>query len=107
MISLTEKAAKSVKRFIRFSDEPFKGLRIAVTSGGCSGFQYDIQPATGPDEGDQTLEVEGVKLFIEPTSLPLVDGMTIDFKETLTESGFEFHNPNAAASCGCGKSFTV
>ncbi len=107
MLTLTEKAAKAAKRFIRYSDEPYTGLRVAVTGGGCSGFQYDIQPTVNGEEGDTLIEVEGLKVFLDPTSAPLVQGMTIDFKETLTDSGFEFHNPNAAASCGCGKSFTV
>jgi iron-sulfur cluster assembly accessory protein len=107
MLLMTEKAAKATKRFIKYAEEPFKGLRVAVTGGGCSGFQYDIQLATAPSEGDSTMEVEGITIFLDQTSAPLVDGMTIDFKESLTDSGFIFHNPNASASCGCGKSFQV
>ena len=107
MLTLTDKAAKAIKRFMRFAEEPYTGLRVAVTGGGCSGFQYDIQPAVAPAEGDQEMVVDGIKVFLDETSAPLVSGMTIDFRETLTESGFIFHNPNAAASCGCGKSFSV
>lgn len=107
MLTLTDKATKAIKRFIRFSEEPFTGLRVAVTGGGCSGFQYAIEPAIAPTEGDTTIVAEGITLYLDPASAPLIEGMTIDFKETLTESGFVFHNPNAAGSCGCGKSFTV
>lgn len=105
MLILSEKAAKAVERFIRFAEEPYQGLRISVKGGGCSGFQYEIELATAPEQGDQVVEATGVTLYLDPASVPLVQGMTIDFKETLTESGFVFENPNATGSCGCGKSF--
>ncbi len=105
MLTMTDKAAQAVKRFVRFSEEPFGGLRVGVTSGGCSGFQYEIEMAKEAAPEDQVLDVSGIQVFIDPASAPLIDGLTIDFKETLTESGFVFHNPNASGSCGCGKSF--
>lgn len=107
MLTLSERAAKAVNRFMRFAEEPYKGLRISVKGGGCSGFQYDIALATAPEADDQVVDVSGITIFIDQTSAPLVQGMTIDFKETLTDSGFVFDNPNATGSCGCGKSFHV
>ena len=107
MITLTERAAKAARRFIRGSGEQGEALRLAVSGGGCSGFQYDmsIEGAVGAD--DIVVEAHGVKVYLDPASAQLLQGVTVDFVDTLTESGFTFHNPNASASCGCGKSFSV
>lgn len=106
MLTLTDNAVRQINRFIRFSGE-FKGLRVGVTAGGCSGMQYKIEPAQEPEPDDEVLEVSGVKIFLDSQSVPFVDGLTIDFRETMTESGFVYNNPNAAGACGCGKSFAV
>ncbi len=107
MLNLTEKAAKAVKRFMRFSEEPFTGLRVAVTGGGCAGLQYTVDLTKTNEPDDEVMEIEGITIFLDQQSVPFLDGLTIDFKETMTESGFVFNNPNAAGSCGCGKSFSV
>jgi len=107
MLTLTDKAAKAVQRFMRFSEEPFQGLRVAVTGGGCAGLQYKIELAKGQEPDDEVMQLSGVTVFLDQQSVPFLDGLTIDFKETMTESGFVFNNPNAAGSCGCGKSFSV
>lgn len=107
MITLTDNAVKAVKRFIRFSEQPFIGVRIAVASGGCSGFQYEIDMTDEERADDAIMEVSGIKILVDNQSASLVEGLTIDFKETMVSSGFVFDNPNATGSCGCGKSFTV
>lgn len=107
MITLTEKAAKAARRFIRGSETKAEGLRLAVSGGGCSGFQYNMALEEAPGADDTIVEALGVKVFLDPASAQLLQGVTVDFVDSLTESGFTFHNPNASASCGCGKSFSV
>jgi iron-sulfur cluster assembly protein len=107
MIQLTPKAAKTVHRFIRFSESPVTGMRVTVSGGGCSGFQYGVKLEAACAADDTVFEVEGIKLLVDPATLPLVDGLTIDFLDTMTETGFRFDNPNAKAACGCGKSFSI
>ena len=81
-------------------------LRVAIQGGGCSGFQYGLGFDTVA-EGDLELELEGVPVVVDPFSAPYLRGTTIDFLNTIEESGFKIDNPNATASCGCGHSFTV
>lgn len=107
MIQLTPKAAKAVQRFIRFAETPVVGMRVTVSGGGCSGFQYGVKLEPGAAADDTVIEVDGIKVLVDPATAPLVDGLTIDFIDSLTESGFRFDNPNAKAACGCGKSFSI
>ncbi len=107
MITLTEKAAKAVSRFIRGSATPQAALRLRITGGGCAGFSYEMALEESPSAEDTVVEVGRFKLVIDPTSAPLLEGVTIDFKDTLASSGFTFQNPNATSSCGCGTSFSA
>jgi iron-sulfur cluster assembly accessory protein len=108
MITLTENAEKAVRRFIKGSATPKAGLRLAVTGGGCSGYQYDMTLEPDPLEGDAVIVCSnGLRLFIDGASVPLLSGSTMDFVDSMAGSSFTFHNPNAAASCGCGKSFSA
>jgi iron-sulfur cluster assembly accessory protein len=106
MLTLTESAQKAVRRFIKGADEPVAGLRISVTGGGCSGMQYAIalEPASKID--DLVVECGAIQVFVDPYSAPLLSGVTVDFQDGMDGSGFKFTNPNAANSCGCGKSFS-
>ncbi len=108
MISLTTTAAEEVKRLIEKEQKPNLGLRIGVKGGGCSGLSYSlaIDEAT-PKQYDQVFEQEGVKVLIDAKSHLYLDGLTIDYKSGLVGGGFEFNNPNAKKSCGCGTSFTA
>lgn len=106
MIQLTEKAVKAVSRFVR-SEKGATGLRLRVTGGGCAGFQYEMKLEGDAAADDTVVEQSGVKLYVDPQSSQLLNGLTIDFVDTMVESGFTFHNPNAASSCGCGKSFSA
>jgi iron-sulfur cluster assembly protein len=107
MITLTEKAVSAVGRFIANSDMPSAGLRIEVTDGGCSGYQYGLklEPVSTPE--DTVVDCGEVKVFIDPASLPMLDGMSVDFLDSIDGSGFKFTNPNAAKSCACGTSFNT
>jgi iron-sulfur cluster assembly accessory protein len=107
MITMTDKAAKAAALFIKGSDMPAGGLRIAITGGGCSGYTYNLSIEPDAADGDTVVEHGKVRVFLDPASAPLLEGVTIDFAESLESSGFTFINPNASASCGCGKSFSA
>ena len=107
MLELTEKAREAVKRFIETADEPIGGLRIAVVDGGCSGLQYSMSLEATPQKGDRVVECGATTIYVEPASVDVLLGTTIDFVESLEGSGFTFTNPNAARSCACGKSFAA
>jgi len=82
-------------------------LRLAVDGGGCSGFQYRFEMAQGAEADDIVSETDGVRLVVDPASLDLVAGCTVDFVESLGGSAFRVENPNASAGCGCGSSFAI
>jgi iron-sulfur cluster assembly accessory protein len=82
-------------------------LRVAIEGGGCSGFQYGLGFDRGAADGDTEYEVEGVRVVVDPFSAPYLRGATVDYLETIQESGFKIDNPNAISSCGCGHSFQV
>ena len=82
-------------------------LRLSVEGGGCSGFQYKFGLADAPETDDLVTETDGVRLVVDPMSLDLVDGCVVDFVESLGGAAFRVENPNAAAGCGCGSSFSM
>ena len=106
MITLTPSAMKEAKRLLSEQPRQDFGLRIGVRGGGCSGLSYslnfDIQ-----HEGDNVFEFEESRVFVDPKSLLYLDGLTLDFSNSLEGRGFKFLNPNATKSCGCGESFSV
>ena len=105
-ITLTPVALDRVQRFVEQTPAAL-GLRFGVTRTGCSGWGHVADLARDEREGDTMFEFAGVKIYVDATSLPLVDGTEIDFaKQGLSET-FTFRNPNAAAECGCGESFTT
>ncbi len=107
MITFTPNAAKAVCRFIKGSETPVAGLRLYVSGGGCSGLQYGVRLEAQQDAEDFVIPGDGFTIFMDPMSKPLLDDVTVDFVDTMIETGFKFANPNAAASCGCGKSFSL
>ncbi len=107
MITLTESAQKAISRFIKGAESPVQGLRISVTGGGCSGMQYGLALEESPSNDDTIIDVDGLKLFVDPYSAPMLNGVTVDFLDSMEGSGFKFDNPNAKASCGCGNSFSA
>jgi len=105
MIQLTETAVNALRAAIAATPTPIAGLRISVQAGGCSGNKYGMSLVPAAEQGDVVGESHGVAIFIEPASVPLIAGTTIDYVESLQGSGFSFSNPQAKSSCGCGKSF--
>src|SRR5271156_1178171 len=82
------------------------GLRLGVMGGGCSGLSYSIKFDTRPRERDRIFEFDGVRVFVDPKSFVYLNGMTLDYEQTLMRQGFNFINPNSSRSCGCGSSFS-
>lgn len=83
------------------------GLRLGVKGGGCSGLSYVIAFDAHPRERDRIFTFDGVRVFVDPKSFVFLNGMTLDYEETLMRQGFNFINPNSTRSCGCGTSFSV
>jgi iron-sulfur cluster insertion protein len=106
-VLLTDRAARRIAEIIH--EEPAAGsmLRVAVTGGGCSGFQYDFSLTTEPAEDDLILEKNGAMVLIDPVSLDFLKGAEIDFADEMIGAAFRINNPNATSSCGCGTSFSV
>jgi len=105
MITLTDQAAGQIKSLLEQKNLPEYGLRVFVQGGGCAGLQYGMAYEKAAREGDTTLEVKGVRLFVDPFSAAYLEGASIDYQDSLMGSGFRFDNPNAVASCACGSSF--
>lgn len=83
------------------------GVRFGVKRTGCSGFSYVVDLAAESKPDDSAVEIDGIRLLIDPKSLPLVDGTVIDYQRQGVNANFVFHNPNATGECGCGESFTA
>lgn len=105
-LTLTPAAAKRVAWIAEKQSKPAI-LRLSVEGGGCSGFQYKFDLSDAADTDDSICETDGVKLVVDPISLDLVSGCTVDFVESLGGAAFRVENPNAAAGCGCGSSFGI
>ena len=105
-IHLTEAAVRRVTTFLA-SDPNAVALRFGVKKTGCSGYSYTVDLALQIAENDRVFEQDGVKVVVDPASLPFVEGTEIDFERSGLNSTFVFRNPNVAGECGCGESFTV
>ncbi len=107
LLVFTEAAALKVKELIVEEGNPDLKLRVFVSGGGCSGFQYGFTFDEVINEGDTEVDKEGVKLLIDPMSFQYLTGAEIDYSEGLEGSQFVIRNPNATTTCGCGSSFGV
>ena len=105
-LTLTPAAAKRVAWIAERQSKPAM-LRLSVEGGGCSGFQYKFDLADTAEADDIVSETEGVRLLVDPVSLDLVAGATVDFVESLGGAAFKVENPQAASGCGCGSSFGI
>ena len=105
-LTLTRAAAERVELIARRQGRPAI-LRLSVEGGGCSGFQYKFDLADSTDADDSISETGGVRLVVDPVSLDLVAGSTVDYVESLGGAAFKVENPQAAAGCGCGSSFGI
>ncbi|MGB7947850.1 MAG: iron-sulfur cluster assembly accessory protein [Candidatus Binatia bacterium] len=106
-LTLTDKAVQQVKNLFARDHHEGHGLRVSVTDGGCSGFSYKLDIAREAKPGDRVLEVNELKVYIDPASVPYLNGTTIDYVSSLYGGGFKFSNPNASGTCGCGTSFSA
>ena len=105
-ISLTESAAHRVRKYLDARGKGI-GLRLGVTKTGCSGFSYVINYAEELGESDVVFEDKGIKVFVDPEALALIDGTEVDFVKNGLNEAFCFRNPNITGECGCGESFIV
>lgn len=105
-ITLTQNAAKHISLYIKKRGKGI-GLRIAVHTAGCSGLAYKLEYVDQKSPYDQVFESHGVQIFIDPKSLPYIDGTKLDFTRIGVNEGFRFQNPNVKDECGCGESFRV
>jgi len=104
---VSESAARRIGEILAAEGQPDLKLRITVSGGGCSGFQYGFALDATDEDGDVAVEANGARVVIDGMSLLYVMGCEVDFVEDLTGSYFRVNNPNATASCGCGNSFAV
>ena len=105
IVSLTDAAAAKLRDLTKDEASPAIGLRVYVYSGGCSGYQYGMMLEDQPTADDSVHEANGVRVYVDSNSVPLLAGSSIDYVDSLMGAGFTVANPNAASACGCGSSF--
>ena len=106
-LQFTDAAASKVKNLISDEENPDLKLRVYITGGGCSGFQYGFTFDDKVNDGDMMIEKSGVSLVVDPMSLQYLVGGSVDYTEGLEGSRFVVTNPNATSTCGCGSSFSI
>jgi iron-sulfur cluster insertion protein len=107
LLVFTDSAASKVSELIREEGNPNLKLRVFVSGGGCSGFQYGFTFDENEEEGDTCIENQGVRLVVDPMSFQYLTGAEIDYREDLEGAQFVIRNPNATTTCGCGSSFSA
>jgi iron-sulfur cluster assembly protein len=105
IVSLTDAAAAKLRELTKEETSPEIGLRVYVYSGGCSGYRYGMMLEDQPTADDNVLATNGLRVYIDANSVPLISGSSIDYVDTLMGAGFTVSNPNATSGCGCGSSF--
>lgn len=106
-IILTPKAVAKVKEIMGQQNPVPAGLRVGVVGGGCSGFSYSMSFENAAGMMDKVFDFDGLKVYVDATSVMYLNGCTVDYLETLEGAGFKFENPNVKSTCGCGSSFSV
>lgn len=106
-IQVTPKAVEKIRAAFAKQGVSGGGLRLGVLGGGCSGLSYQFKYDAKARPTDHVFHFDGVDVFVDPKSMVYLDGMTLDYKESLMQSGFAFDNPHAQKSCGCGTSFSA
>lgn len=106
-VEVTPKAVEKIRAAFAREGIQEGGLRLGVLGGGCSGLSYQFKFETKPRPTDNVFDYDGVKVYVDPKSMVFLDGMTLDWKDSLIQSGFVFENPHAKRSCGCGTSFSA
>ena len=105
-VTISDRAARRIAEILQAETQPV-ALRVAVTGGGCSGFQYSFALDDAQLDEDLVVEKNGARVLIDPVSLDFLAGAEIDFTDDLIGQAFKINNPNATASCGCGTSFSI
>lgn len=105
-VTMTESAAKHVSNFLAKRGKGI-GIRLGVKTSGCSGMAYKLEFADAADPEDVVFDTHGLKVLVDPRSLPYIDGTELDYAKEGLNEGFKFNNPNIKDQCGCGESFTV
>ena len=105
-VTVSARAAKQIAKILGAEPAPMM-LRVAVTGGGCSGFQYNFALDDARTDDDLVIEKDGVTVLVDPMSLDFLKGAEIDYVDDLIGAAFKIHNPNATSSCGCGTSFSI
>ena len=105
VLSLSDAAVAKLTELTKEETNPNIGLRVYVYSGGCSGYRYGMMLEDQPTPEDNVIEANGVKVYLDTNSIPLIQGSEIDYVDTLMGAGFTVNNPNAVSGCGCGSSF--
>jgi len=107
LITLSDTAARHIKELVENSKTPIEGIRVSLKAGGCADFKYQFDYVKEPNKGDEIVEHNNVKLFIDPSAIIHVIGSEMDFIEDKFSSKFVFTNPNKTGECGCGESFST
>ena len=105
IVNLTDAAATKLRELTKEEPSPAIGLRVYVYSGGCSGYRYGMMLEDQPTADDNVLEANGVRVYVDSNSVPMLAGSSIDYVDTLMGAGFTVVNPNAVSGCGCVSSF--
>ncbi|TDI66503.1 MAG: iron-sulfur cluster insertion protein ErpA [Alphaproteobacteria bacterium] len=105
-VTVSASAAAQISTILKSEDRQAL-LRVSVSGGGCSGFQYGFDLVDEKNDDDLIIERDGVRVVIDPVSLPFLEGSEIDYVDSLIGAAFKVHNPNATSSCGCGTSFSI
>ncbi|WP_430512396.1 HesB/IscA family protein [Pannonibacter phragmitetus] len=107
IMKVSPAAAERVRELVDGADEPKAGLRISIKKGGCAGMEYAMALVDSVQPGDDVIEADGAKVFIDPSAVLYLIGSEMDFETTKFRSGFVFRNPNEVSSCGCGESVSL
>lgn len=106
MIQLSQAAAREIKRLQLSRQQPNSYFRLGIKEGGCSNLYYTFELIESPESGDRVCESQGIAIAMNPSHLSYLQNLKLDYSEDLMGGGFRFSNPNAAATCGCGLSFS-
>ena len=106
IVRFSDSAVRKIKAMMEKEGKQNYGLRFGVVTGGCAGLSYELSLQKNSYENEHVLEHDGVRIFVNEECVSLIKGTFIDYIDTLKESGFKYHNPNAKSSCGCGTSFS-
>ena len=107
VITLSDRAAARVRDIVANADGPAEGIRVGIKKGGCAGMEYTVDLVREPKPGDDMVEADGAKVFVNPEATLFLLGTEMDFEVTKLRTGFVFRNPNQTSACGCGESVAL